>query len=435
MTAHSDLQPADRFRAAGLGIATSLASSAVWSGDLCAFHGATSPESLHHPPRFRSTGGDVYEGTAGIARFLSLAASLSADATLRATACAAMRHAIATIEGWPLFTGGVGVGLVALELAQSLDEPSLVAPAIDLVERASAAAAADGTPYDLLVGIAGVIVGLTAAAEYDRDGAWQRRAEALGHVLLDAAVPDGAAGPDGPPLSWPLARGVPDRLCGLAHGASGVALAFDALAAAASERARDADAWRASARRARLWERAHYSAEAGSWADLRRPETGVETAPPVHPHMWCHGSIGIGAERLAVVDRDLMARSDAVGALAGVRRHTTALVAGPAGPGGGDALNGSQCHGLGGVIDLCVDVWLVTRDTSWIALAGQAADFVINDARREGGWRSGVPGGWSAPGLMLGDAGIGWALLRIAAPDRVPSAWRLGPAPVARLAG
>jgi len=40
-----------------------------------------------------------------------------------------------------------------------------------------------------------------------------------------------------------------------------------------------------------------------------------------------------------------------------------------------------------------------------------------------GGPRTGVPGGLPGPGLALGLAGIGHGLLRLARPDKVPSAW------------
>jgi lantibiotic modifying enzyme len=86
------------------------------------------------------------------------------------------------------------------------------------------------------------------------------------------------------------------------------------------------------------------------------------------------------------------------------------------------------------VIDVLVDAWKASGDTSWLASAGQVAGLMLNDARRTEGWRSGIIGGWSAPGLMLGNAGIGWALLRIAEPERVPSGWRLGPNAIAQVA-
>jgi lantibiotic modifying enzyme len=368
-------------------------------------------------------GADLYEGSAGIARFLGLAAALSGDAVLKATALGALRHALATAEGWPLFTGGMGIGLVALELAGLLDEPDLITLGTRLVEQASLSASEEGLPFDFLVGTAGVVVGLVAARHYDSNGDWVARAFHLGQGLLAAAVPEGPEGAGGRSLSWPLIPRAAERLCGLAHGASGVALAFEALARLTPE----APGWRAAAQQARNYERAHYSQEAGSWAALRLPGLGMPDLPAGHPHMWCHGSIGVTAERLGALDHDLLARADAVGGLAGARAHAEHLLIGPVGPGAGDALNGSLCHGLAGLIDLFVDAWRFSGETCWLALAGEVGDLMQNDARRVGGWRSGVPGGWSAPGLMLGNAGIGWALLRLANPERVPSGWRVEP--------
>jgi lantibiotic biosynthesis protein len=410
------------WRTAGLRLAHDLAASAVWRDDMCAFHGARPPVALDAPPLYGSVGGDVYEGSSGIARFLGRAATVAGDRVLADTALGAMRHALRHASGWSLFTGALGAGLTALELAETLETPSLVPAAVQLIEQASEAAAHAAAPYDLLTGTAGVVVGLAAAVRYDLDGGWVQRGIGVGRGLLDAAVPDGPDSDDGPPLSWRLEPGSSDRLCGLAHGASGVALAFEALHRLAPHEG----PWRSAARRARAFERAHYSATHGSWADLRAGEHAAVGGPTPYPHMWCHGSIGVTAERLGALD-DLLARTDAVGGLAGALAHARRLAAGPAGPGADDSLNGSLCHGLAGLIDLFVDAWQVTGDTSWMAVAGELADLLLNDARRDNGWRSGIRGGWPAPGLMLGHAGMGWALLRVADPHRVSSGWRIGP--------
>jgi lantibiotic modifying enzyme len=425
MTGGDGIARAARWRTAALGIARELTDDAVWADGMCAFHGATPPESLTDRPRYRSMGADLYEGSAGIARFLAAAASVSRDAVLKRTALGAMRHALEASEGWSLFTGATGVGLAALEVAERLENPDLVLDGTRLIERGSVAATNEGRPCDLLVGTAGVVVALCAAHRYDVDGGWTARAFDLGRGLLAAAIAEGPDCTDGPPLSWPLAPDSPVRLCGLAHGASGVALALEALAHLAPGES----GWPAAARRARNYERAYYAADEGSWADLRPTAAGVIGGPPGYPHMWCHGSIGIAAERLGAVDHDLLARADAVAGLAGARAHAMRLAAGPAGAGAGDALNGSLCHGLAGLIDLFIDAWQVTGDSSWMAVAGGVGDLILNDSRRHGRWRSGVPGGWPAPGLMLGRAGTGWALLRLAEPDRVPSGWRVGPVP------
>ena len=407
--------------AAGLQLAHELAATAVWVDDVCAFHGAVPTESLTESPCYRSLGADLYQGAAGIARFLGRAAALSGDLQLHATATGAIRYAMQTATGWSLFTGALGVGVTGLELAEVLETAALVPSATRCIEQACLEAAHIGNSYDFLVGTAGVIVGLVAVERYDLDGRWRALAQALGEGLLNAGVPDGPEDPNEMPLSWPLELGASERLCGLAHGAAGVALAFQSLARMFPDDSR----WRLNARRARAFERAHYSAREGSWADLRPTENG--TQPTSYPHMWCHGSVGVTAERLGADPDDLLALTDAVGGLAGVTSHAKRLLASPVGPGAGDELNGSLCHGLSGIVDLFIDAWQRTGDIGWMALASDLTNLLLDDARRPSRWRSGIRGGWPTPGLMLGEAGMGWTLLRMAAPERVPSGWRCGP--------
>ena len=109
--------------------------------------------------------------------------------------------------------------------------------------------------------------------------------------------------------------------------------------------------------------------------------------------MWCHGSVGVAAERLRAHGADLLARGDLVGALAGARTVAEALITGPRGPGAGDALNGSQCHGLGGMSDLFIDVWRRDRNSGWLELARACTATIRDDARRPQGLRCGIPGG------------------------------------------
>lgn len=412
---------------AALDIARALAADAIWHAGRCIFAGAAAADRIGDPPRFRTTGPDLYEGTAGIARFLAHAAAWSGDGEVGRTALGAARHALGCpAEDWSLFSGGAGVGVAALDVARSLDAPELVAPAVERIEAASVAAlAADDAGFDLLAGVAGVIMALVWALPYDLDGGWRARAFDLGRKLMGQAhaLDADAAGP----IAWPLGPGATEYLCGLAHGAAGAALALDALGRLAPGE----PGWAAAARRARDYERIHYDPAAGSFADLRPPEPGQPAMPPTHPHMWCHGSIGIAAERLRATgwrsgqaDADRLARADLAGALAGARRFGEHIARGAAGPGAGQAANVSQCHGVGGLIDLLLDVAAASGDAGSRVLAEDLGALMLNDARREGGWRSGVPGGWRTPGLMLGDAGAGWALLRLARPG-TPAAWEL----------
>jgi lantibiotic modifying enzyme len=54
---------------------------------------------------------------------------------------------------------------------------------------------------------------------------------------------------------------------------------------------------------------------------------------------------------------------------------------------------------------------------------GAVMDFIDGS-----GWITGLPHGIEAPGLLVGLAGTGYGMLRLAAPERVPSALALAPA-------
>ena len=406
-------------RETGLAIAREIARGAVWWGGMCAFVGAVPAPRLGLPPRQAVLGGDLSEGSAGMARFLGHAARISGEDGLRGTALGALRHALARAEGWSLHSGRLGPGLVGLELAQVLAEPALVPPSVEAIETASsealASAASGAAPADLLGGLAGVVHGLLEALPYDLDGGWLARALMLGRSLLAAAE----AAPTG--LAWPSVPGGREHLCGLGHGAAGVALALSRLAALATGES----AWAEAAQAARGFERGWFSPEDGSWADLRHDAMGP--AGPSYPHFWCHGSVGIAQERLRAIAAGLddpLCRADATAALAAAAEDAERILSLPTGPGGGDRTNASLCHGLSGVVDLLAEADRLAPDPAALALMRRITAFIRNDVGPERRWRSGIPGGGAmTPGLMLGSAGIGWAHLRADDPSLLPAGW------------
>lgn len=396
----------------GLALAQEIAAAAIWDGDMCAFQGATPSPVLGQPAHWRVFGGDYYEGSAGIARALGYAAALGAGEDVARAAHGAIAHALAQADGWSLHSGRLGAGLVAIELATLLQTPDLAQTGYELCIVAAEQALTDPGPValDFLAGLAGVLHAASALVRV-RPGDWRYRAYALAYRLAEAGV----AQPLG--RSWALHEADPQHLCGLAHGASGVALAFEDFA----EISDDPAPWQAEAAAARLFERSHFDPAACSWADLR-VDARQPDASPTYPHMWCHGSIGIGHERLQAYrrhrDSPLIA-ADLAAALTAARREAARIAGGPAGPGAGFGANACQCHGLSGLIDLLVE----TGDPQDLALARHVAAFVRLDALRPEGHRCGNPSGEPAPGLMLGLAGIVWGQLRAAGPNVSPCAW------------
>lgn len=404
--------------ARAVALAEEVADAAIVADGMAGFHGAIALPGA--PPSYQVFGGDYYEGSAGIARMLLWTGLLADRPRLVRTARRALRHALAHSQGWSLHSGLLGSGLVAVEAGGLLASPALVRSGTAAARRALEAALAvaqDGTAaFDHIAGLAGAIHGAVALTLAEAPGKARFRALAL--ALAQRLEVAGEAADVG--RAWPMNPGAPGPpLAGMAHGAAGIALAFAGMAAIDPS---GAARWHALAAEARAFERMHVSSHRGSWADLRVQGAADTQAAASCPHFWCHGSVGIALERLrawrAAPGDPLIATDLAIG-LAGARAAAAALVAGPVGPGAGDLANGSLCHGAAGFVDLLV----ATGEVDDRAMALRLSAFMDADRQSRPAPRSGMPGGWGTPGLMLGTAGIAWGHLRAALPDQVPAGW------------
>jgi lantibiotic modifying enzyme len=87
-----------------------------------------------------------------------------------------------------------------------------------------------------------------------------------------------------------------------------------------------------------------------------------------------------------------------------------------------EGLGGNHSLGFGdmGYLDLLLQAAVTLDDAGLRQLCGDYAAAVLAGAQ-ENGWRYGTPLNVETPGLMTGLAGIGYMLLRLVAPERVPS--------------
>lgn len=291
---------------------------------------------------------------------------------------------------------------------------------IDLLPRPGATVTkgwSDGS--DLTDGLAGILLALARSRRHGSHAAaivaelrHRSRAEAWGRSWPDARLGGDAARP----------------LCGLAHGASGVAWAlteaaavWPELAGPALELARDALAWEAS------WS----DPARGGWPDLREGDV-------TWPDLWCHGAAGAGAVRLRLLELaeaglDVPWSLDTTRAEAemAVQRCGRAMsdAAELVATHGADALvsGWTLCHGAGGpaaVVALAADVLgepehrdlALSAAAAWVAAAG-------NDAE---GWGCGLRGADGDLSLVNGVAGTAVMLADLAVPGSLPSLVLLG---------
>ncbi|WP_428264754.1 type 2 lanthipeptide synthetase LanM family protein [Haliangium sp.] len=229
----------------------------------------------------------------------------------------------------------------------------------------------------------------------------------------------GQAQPQAAGLGWPRKDGgVP--LTGFAHGAAGVAWALLELAASTAAAGHPGhERFREVAVGAIAYERGLFSPERRNWPDLRALRDGVgpdlDLGQAKYTAAWCHGATGVGLARLASLDHldDGVVREEIEVAIA------TTLVR-------GFGHNHSLCHGdLGNLELLALAAERLGGDDRRRLYQATAAGIVADiDAR---GGICGLDFDIDTPCLMTGLAGIGYGLLRLAAPAQVPSMLLLAP--------
>jgi lantibiotic modifying enzyme len=167
-----------------------------------------------------------------------------------------------------------------------------------------------------------------------------------------------------------------------------------------------------AARAGLRFESAWFDRSICSWRD---PGSGAPTGTS-----WCRGAVGVGLARLRVAGLigDPTAKAEAGAALALVHSGVAALADTAAAP--GRAGDSSICHGLMGVTDLLVHAATVTSAAAHRDAARRLGAGFARAAAERGHWVCGTLDLAETPGLMLGLAGIGAALLRIERPELGP---------------
>lgn len=319
--------------------------------------------------------------------------------------------------------GASGAQALLDERPSSVDPPAglLVGEAgVDLLARSGdrlEARWSEGS--DLTDGLAGILLSLARSRRHESHAAaivaelrHRSHVEPWGRSWPDLRLPGDSARP----------------LCGLAHGASGIAWAlaeaaamWPSLAPQALELAGEALAWEAS------WS----DPARGGWPDLREGDV-------TWPDLWCHGAAGAGAVRLRLLELaagglDLPWSVDGTRAEAemAVQRCGGAMnaAAQTAMTPGAEAVAGgwTLCHGAGGpagVVALAADVFGVAehRENAVAAAAAHVRSVPVDPEA----WPSGLQGADGDVSLATGVAGTAMVLTDLALPGTVPSVALLG---------
>lgn len=340
----------------------------------------------------------AYLGSFGFGEFTELARR--ALNTLRARLENNSEHirSIGAFDGWG------GILYMLSHLATLWQDAELLAYAGSLLNRLTGLLDNDKS-LDIIGGCAGCIGSLLAFDRVSGSGKALTVAAQCADRLLSQVQPmEQGAG-------WFNNIETVKPITGFAHGAAGIAWALLELAARTGNQK-----YRETAIHAMEYEHAQYSLAAGNWTDAATDE--VENAKKeVGPSIaWCHGAPGIGLARLAAlkhIDHPFV-RQDLERAIQATLNY---------GPGANHCL----CHGDLGNLDFLLQASQATGSPELAAKVDQWTNQILASMNKYG-WLCGVPLAVESPALMNGLAGICLGLLRIAAPDRVPSILTLSPA-------
>lgn len=377
--------------------------SITWLGPSPAAPAATSGRAL---------GPQLYDGTSGIAFFLAALGHHRQDRStclLARTAIEPLRRTFAGLAADPeraqrlklpigglVGAGGFAYGMVRMSLW--LDDPSLLESARLTASLITPERIAEDQRLDVTSGAAGALLALLALDAVD-DSALPNGESPLalaarcGTRLLErrSSVADG-------PRAWPGVDRPP--ISGFGHGAAGIAYALIRLHQRTGEPALHEAALEGIA-----FERTLYVREARNWIDPRTDRLLEQSA-------WCHGAPGIALARAAALGwrEDPALHTDLDEILASVRSMADTPV---------DHL----CCGNLGRADILHTAGRALGDSAMVGEAHGLAGRAIDRAAGRGHYGLRIddrePG--SEVSLFRGLSGIGFALLRLAAPDLLPS--------------
>lgn len=183
-------------------------------------------------------------------------------------------------------------------------------------------------------------------------------------------------------------------LTGMAHGAAGFALSLVHLSHVTGE-----NCFKKIALEAIEFERSKFNIDKGNWI------TGKESREQLYNVKWCSGAPGIGMARVLSLyfENDASFRDEIH-----IASQTTIRE--------GFGKDHSLCHGDLGNLDFLLMAKKVIHDLDLTKIVTAVFQGLLKD-----GWSCGNSLNIETPGLMTGISGIGYGLLRLYAPNEIPS--------------
>lgn len=404
------------FLEAALDIGYKLCRDAVWDGHRCNW--VTIDKGLDERKKefsfFRSLGGNFYDGTSGIALFLTNLHILSGEQLFLQVAIGALNQALSTrhkMEEYPpgilgFHVGWTGIAYTSIYIGDKTGKREFTDAGLEMI---SGLIGRKDTQYgmDVIDGIAGAIPALIKIYKLHPEGSIREFVVKLGDELIERAHKE----PIG--WSWDTVSQASRNLTGYAHGAAGMMHAlFELYHFTGEQRFREAayQAWN--------YERYFFSSKEKNWPDFRISEHSTQEV--TYPCLWCHGAAGIGLSRVSSfqVTNDPAFKEEAYTAIKTTIENTAF----------GNSQSASSCHGVMGNLDLLLFSAMAFNDPALSATAEEIGVRGFEQHTKEGApWVNGFHNTYQVPGFMLGLAGIGYQYLRLYDPEAFPSYLLMSP--------
>lgn len=235
----------------------------------------------------------------------------------------------------------------------------------------------ENTPYDWIQGSTSFIQLIMNLYTQTRDTKYLNTSAQIGHHLLKK-----------------LKKSNEKLIGGFAHGASSIAYVLMRLGHLSKK-----EVFIENAIELLRYDQSFYRQDKVGWLDAR-------DTTPTFRNFWCHGSIGIGLSRIKIKNfySDIQIEQEINTALETTLNSYYAD-------------DDTLCHGNMGKTELFLSMYQQSKEKKYLELSKNVALTIIKTDE----YRSRSIKGFPAIGLFTGLSGIGYQLLRISHPEKVPS--------------
>lgn len=415
------MNPNPIFLDTAIKIANRIIDSAIWDGNSCTWNIFVTDTSMPNKKegKWELASITLYHGVAGIGVFLCEIFRIQKDPVVKHTLLGAVNYCISEMKSntnsFGFYGGNIGVAYFLTIAGIYLEDERLMKNAANIISPLKGHEHED-KGFDVISGAGGAIPALIKIHELTNNSDALEVSINLAENLINKAIKE--------PCGWSWGEKIHTNkirnLCGFAHGSAGIGSAFLELFGLTKS-----NYYLYAAEQAFLYERNFYSEENNNWPDFRYVKLSDFTSynrlkelriylqtnllPPYttkYMSAWCHGAPGIGLSRIRAYELTsnetyLIESQNACKAVTESLKAT-----------GG---NYSLCHGHLGNAETLIEASVTLNENRYHEIAKQKAIEGIEQFEKKNiQWPCGTMGAISDPSLLVGEAGIGYFLLRLA---------------------